>query len=177
MKSKVISISAIASAFVAICLTIGAYIEFADLFVIVISSAFVILPFYYKSYKGCVLAYLCGGVLAFLLSGFNVFSVVFPSYFAFFGLYPIIRQICVDKRINKILYFAIGLVWFVATVYGMFFYYTLVMGELFSDLPEFILKNVLWILPIVAVFVFFIYERFVFVVRVFTDRYLGRIIK
>ena len=177
MKSKIISISAIASAFIAICLTIGAYFELADLFAIVMASAFVILPFYFKSYKGCILSYLVGGVIAFLFSGFNIFSIVFPSYFLFFGIYPIIRQIMIDKKVHKAIYYVVGLIWFTATVYGIDFYYMYVMGELFSDLPVFILENMLWILAIISVAVYFVYDKFISVVRLVIDRNLGKIIK
>ena len=51
MKSKVISLSAISAALIAVSLTIGAYFEFADLFAVVIASAFVILPIYLKKWQ------------------------------------------------------------------------------------------------------------------------------
>ena len=46
MKSKVVTLSAISAALTAIVLTLGAYIELVDLYSIVISSVFVILPLY-----------------------------------------------------------------------------------------------------------------------------------
>ena len=46
MKSKVVTVSAISAALTAIALTLGAYIELVDLYAIVISSAFIILPTY-----------------------------------------------------------------------------------------------------------------------------------
>ena len=55
MKSKIISISAISAGFLALILTVGAYIEMVDLFCIVISSVFVILPLYYKSFIGSLI--------------------------------------------------------------------------------------------------------------------------
>ena len=55
MKSKIISLSAISASFIAIALIIGAYIEITDLFMVVISSVFVLLPLYLKSYKGSFL--------------------------------------------------------------------------------------------------------------------------
>lgn len=177
MKSKIISISAISSALVAVILTIGAYIEFIDLFTIVMSSAFVILPFYYKSYKGCILAYLVGGVLAFMFSGFNIFSIVVPSYFIFFGIYPIIKQLFVAKKIKKYISIPIGLVWFTLTVYGIDLYYIFVMNMSFNDLPAFIIENMWWILAIISIIIFFIYDKFISVVRFTIDRYLGKIIK
>lgn len=177
MKSRVISVSAVSAGFVAICLTIGAYFEVADLVSLVAASVFVILPLYLQSYKGSLLSYLAGGVLAFLFSGFNILSLVFPAYFAFFGVYPIVKSKFTDKNYDKYLTFIIGLVWFVAVAYGMFFYYTAIMGQLFSGLPAWILNNILYFLAPIAIIVFAIYDRYVVVMRRVINHYLGRIIK
>ena len=177
MRSKIISISAIGAAFVAISLTVGAYFEFADLFAVVISSVFVLLPLYFGSYKGCLLCYLAGGVIAFLCSGFNIMSLVFPSYFAFFGVYPIVKSKMIEKRLNRYFSFIIGLIWFLALAYGMFFYYTLFMGNTLSGLPKWIMDYSLILLVPLAVIIFIVYDRFVVVMRAFTDRYLSKIVK
>ena len=97
MKSKIISLSAISAGFVAISLIIGAYIEITDLFMVVVASVFVLLPLYLKSYKGSFLAFLAGGVIAVLCSGFNL-ALIFPAYFAFFGIYPIVKNYLEEKR-------------------------------------------------------------------------------
>ena len=177
MKSRTISISALSAGFVTICLTIGAYFEVADLMSLVVSSVFVILPLYYNSYKGSLLSYLAGGVLAFLCTGFNIMSLVFPSYFVFFGVYPIVKSKFTDVNFNKYLGFIIGLVWFVAVSYGMFYYYTAIMGGIFNDLPEWIFNNITYLLAPVAVIVFAIFDRYLFVMRRAINYYLGRVIK
>ena len=177
MKSKIISISAISAALCAIALTVGAYIELADLFSLVVSSVFVIMPLYLKSYKGCLLTYLAGGVIAFLLSGFNIISLVFPSYFAFFGIYPILRSFMIEKNFNKIGRYVISVIWFLATVYGMYFYYTLIMHGVIENLPLWITQNVLYFIAPIAVITFIIYDRFISVMRVFIDNYLRKIVK
>ena len=86
MKSKLITISAISSALITIVLTIGAYIEVADLLALVVATIFVALPLYFNSYIASILSFLAGGILALIFSGFNFLSVVFPAYFGFFGL-------------------------------------------------------------------------------------------
>lgn len=177
MKSKVLSLSAISAAFIALTLTVGAYLEIADLFAIVISSVFVLLPLYLSSYLGSTLAYLAGGVIAFLFSGFNIMSIVFPSYFAFFGLYPIVRAKMTDKKTNKYLSLIIGLIWCVAAAYGIYFYYTAVIGGLFDGLPQWIMDYAIVFVGVVAVIFYFIYDRFITVIRTFIDRYLGKIVK
>ena len=76
MKSKIISISAISAGFIAILLTIGSYFEITDLITTVVASCLVLLPLYYNSYKGMILTYLVGGVIAFMFSGFNPMAFV-----------------------------------------------------------------------------------------------------
>lgn len=177
MKSKVISLSAISAGFVALFLIIGAYIELADLFTVVVASVFITLPLYFNSYKGCVLCSLAGGVIAFLCSGFNVLSLVFPSYFAFFGIYPIVKCKMLEKRVNKHISMLIGLIWFIIVAFGCYFYYTLIMQGVLEGLPSWILDNVLYVVAIVAIIFYFIYDRFVLVMMFLSAKYLRRIIK
>ena len=177
MKSKVISLSAISAALIAVSLTIGAYFEFADLFAVVIASAFVILPIYLKSYIGAVMAYLAGGVIAFLCSGFNILSLVFPTYFVFSGIYPIVKIKLQEKSFNKYLSFVIGLIWCLITVYGAYFYYTLIIGDLFSDLPIWVNDYILFIIGGCGIVFFFVFDRFISVIKRVVDIYLQRIIK
>lgn len=180
MKSKIISISAIGAGLAAIALTIGAYVELADMFALVISSAFVILPLYYDSYKGSVLSFLAGGLLAFLFSGFNFLSLVFPSYFVFFGIYPIISDYMLKRKVKKPLYYVIGLIWCVLYAVGAYFYYFKVMQMPIGSYPvwaEFIAQNLLWFVIGFAVIFYFIYDRYIIVLKRFIDKYLSRVIK
>lgn len=177
MKSKVITLSAISAAFVAICLTVGVYIEIADIFCIIISSIFVLLPLYYNSYKGCVMSALVGGVLGFILSWFNVLNIVFPTFLTFFGVFPILKCFFQDRNVSKILTFIVGLIWCVAVFYGGYFYYTLIMKLPLLDLPIWIADNVLLFVGLIGAVFFVIYNRFIDVVRIFIFRTLSRIIK
>ena len=177
MKSKTVAISAISAGFVAIILTLGAYIEFADVFMLAISSVFVLLPLYLNSYKGSVLAFIVGGVIAFLVSGFNILSIVFPAYFGFFGIFPIVQSFMEDKKVKKAIAHVIGLVWCVIAVYAIYLYYTFVMGAVLDGLPAWIINNIWIIVGVVAVVFYFVFERFVRVTRRFTAFYLQRIIK
>ncbi len=180
MKSKLITVSAISSALVAISLTVGAYFEVADLFSLVLASAFVTLPLYFNSKKATFLAYLVGGIIALIFSGFNfTYSLVFPSYFAFFGLFPIMFNIIGENTINKPLMVVLGLVWTIAVFYGMYFYYTLVMGLDFSSLPtwmpNWVADAIIYLIGFIAIIFYFIYHRYVLVVKYFFKRYLDRI--
>lgn len=177
MKSKVVALSAVSAAFIAIALTVGAYFEFSDLFALIVSSVFVILPLYLKSYKGSLLAYVVGGAIAFLCSGFNIISLVFPAYFAFFGLYPIIRIRLSEKKFNKYAGFVFGLIWCALTAFGSYFYYTEFIGDILLGLPEWVADYALYLVGIASIIFYFIYDRFVIVVKVTADRYLAKIIK
>ena len=42
MNSKIITVSAISAGFIAICLALGIYVGFTDVFALILSSAFVI---------------------------------------------------------------------------------------------------------------------------------------
>ncbi len=177
MKSKLIAVSAISAGLCAILLTIGAYFEIADLFCLVIASIFVLMPLYFNSFMGSVLSFLAGGVIALIFSGFNFLSLVFPSYFLFFGLYPIIVWFLRRKNVAEKIIFIIGLVWCVAFFYGGYFYYTLVMNVAITDLPKFISDNILYFLPMVALIFYFIYHKFILVIKFYLDKYLSRIVK
>ena len=176
MKSKLISLSAISSALVAIFLTIGAYVEMADLCMLVIASVFVLLPLYYNSYKASFLTFLVGGIIAIILSGFN-FALIFPAYFLFFGIYPVVKQLAMQKRVNRNLSIAIGLVWILMAFYICYFYYTLVLKFSISDLPYGLDDYVLYIVGLLAVVFYFVYDRFIFVAKFTIDKYLRKILK
>lgn len=177
MKSKIISISAVSAGFVAIFLLLGSYIEIADLFTTVVSSVFVTSPLYYKSYKGCFLAYVAGGLIAFICSGFNLISLVFPAYFAFFGVYPIIKCLMKEKSVNKYVGFILGLIWFVAISLGLYYYYVFFMGAVLEGLPQWVTNYLEFIIIFIAIIFYFIYDRFIIVMRRFTEYYLNKIIK
>lgn len=177
MKSKLISISAISAGLTAIALIVGAYFEVADLCALVLSSVFVVMPLYHKSYKASFLAALAGGLIAFMCSGFNIYSVVFPAYAIFFGVYPIVWNKMQETKLNKIVKFLIGAVWFVLTVYGIYFYYTQVMNVVFEGIPEWLNQYVLYLLAPIGLIVYVIYDRFIMVSRLIIDKYLSRIIK
>ena len=181
MKSRVITVSAISAGLVAICLAIGIYVEIVDLFSLVLSSVFVILPLYLKSYKGALFTYLAGGVLGLLIGWFNfVYSFVFPAYFAFFGLFPIIACLLREKKINKFFYHTIGLIWGLAAAYGLYFYYTLVMRLDFANLPHYLIwikDYLIVVVGVVGVVFYFVYERFITLAKTLIDKYMGKIIK
>ena len=80
MKSKVVSISAISSALVAIFLSLGSYVQLLDVFCLFIASALSLLPLYKGYYKASFLTFLGGGVVSVLLSlPTFAFSFIIPA--------------------------------------------------------------------------------------------------
>ncbi len=177
MKSKLISLSAVSAGLVAIALLLGAFIEFADLCSLVIASVFVIVPLYFNSYKGSVLCALSGGLVAFLCSGLNVLSLVFPAYFTFFAFYPIVWCKLKQKQVNKYFCFVLGLVWCIIAMYGCYFYYTHVMHGIMDGIPAWLIDYVIYVVGVVAIIFYLVYYRFIFLSKITIDRYLSRIIK
>ena len=189
MKSRVIALSAISAAFVALFLTLGAYIEFIDIITVIVASVFIVLPMYEHSYLGSVLAYLAGGAIAFLFSGANIFTLVFPSYFLYFGIVPILNRAVKEKNFNKIVWFVIKFVWFAVMCVLLVFYYLKVMEipldftfDVFGkeyDLSS--LENIeaiFWsVFALTAVIFFLVYDKFLKVSQVYVDKVLSRIIK
>ncbi len=177
MSSKNVALSAVSAGLVALFLLVGAYFEMADVFTVVIASVFVLLPLYYNSFKGSFLAYLVGGLVGFMCSGFNIMSLVFPAYFAFFGIYPIVKFLFLKKNVNKVFSFVVGLVWLIAVSIGLYFYYTMFMGIAANDLPQWVAEYIILFVVALAVVFFVVFDRFLIVVRRVLDYYLRRIIK
>ena len=178
MKSKIISISAISSAIVAICLILGSYIQFVDLISLVLSSFFVILPLYYNSYKGAFLSCIVAGVISLVATIPTMsFSIVLPAYFSFFGFYPIVKQLFIKYNMNKILAFVIGLVWCLIAFYAIYYLYIFVFLLPLDDLPQIILDYILIFVGLAGLIFFVVFDRFLFTSKFFIDRYLGKIIK
>ena len=177
MKSKVIALSSISAGFIAILLTIGAYFEIADIITTVFASCFVILPLYYGSYKGSIITYLVGGFIAFMFSGFNLYTLVFPSYFLFGGIYPIISTFFREKKNKPLLLYIIGAIYSAIFFVGMYYYYVFFMQIPISDLPEFIKNNIILVMIVFGVIFYFIFDRFIVVFRKITNMYLHKIVK
>ena len=177
MKSKVLAISAISAGLTAICLTVGVYFEFAEFISLILSSISILLPLYYRSYKGAILCYLVGGLIGLIFCGFNLLSLVYPAYFLFFGIYPIIKNLFVEKKVNKYISILIGFIWCMLCIYGIFFYCIFVLNMSLNEFPLWIVENVYFLLIPLGIFFFFVYDRFIKVSKIVLDRYLYKIVK
>ena len=177
MKSKFITISALSSGLIAIVLTLGAYFSFASLVALALSSIFITLPLYYNSYKGALLCYGVGGVIAFLFTGFNYLSIVFPTYFLFFGIFPIFYLFMKSKSVNKILVSILGVVWCLILFYGGYYYYTLALNGTIIFKYDFINQLINLFLGLAGFVFYFFYTAYLTTFKKVIDGYLDRVIK
>lgn len=176
MKSKVIALSAISASFITLFLSVGAYIEVVDLIAVVVASAFIILPLCKKWYLGSFLAYLAGGILAFLISGLNYLSLVFPAYFLFFGIFPIIKKLMEEKSVKVWVFYLVSIIWSVLISIGLYFYYTLLMGMQVNFPIEWLNNYILPIVILIGVVVFFLYSHFLSVALKLSEKYIDKFI-
>lgn len=177
MKSKDIALSAISSAFVALFLTIGAYFEVADVFMLAVSTVALMLPLYRKSYVGSFLAYLVGGALAFLLSGMGIQKFIYMAYFAFAGAYPVVNALFKRFNVNKYVAHAIKCVWCIGAFYFVYWICVYVFGLNPGNIWEWVDRNIWYILGVVAVVFYLMFDFCVNRMQGFIDRYLSRIVK
>ena len=149
--SKVIALSAVSCALAIILLVTGAYIEVLDLSCLFMASMALMLPLA-KGYKlGGFLAYLATAILSFFLTGMRI-QVVLP-FAIFFGLHPLANYFQKQFKISVILATVIKTVWFILTLYAMYF-----LTEMFVAPNELVQKYIHYILIIGGAALFFVYD-------------------
>ena len=82
-----------------------------------------------------------------------------------------------DKGVKNVFVFLIGAVWCVAMFYGAYFYYTGVMGLYITDMPKWFMDGIYIFIAVFGLIAYFLYDRFVYVFRIFINNYLKRILK
>ncbi len=151
-RSGLIALSAVATAFSVILLTLGAYVAVLDYSCIFMASLCVMLPLSKQSKKAALLTYIATSLLSAVFIG-GRWAVLLP-YVLFFGLHPIANYLLAEKKVNKILAVAIKDVWFVGTL--------LLVNALFVDFfafeTEWAQKYIVWILAIGGGLGFIVYD-------------------
>jgi len=178
MKTRVITLSAISASLCTIVLTLGTYFaDFFDLFAVVFGPILLCMPLYLDSPKGAFLAFLASGILALLISGFNITNLVYVSYFSFFGFYPIIKYVSVMKRWKKVPYYLVCTIWFMLALIGIYYYYTAFLGldfGLIIKVKEYLIPI---LLAVASVPVYFLLDKFYFVAQISIFNLLKRVTK
>lgn len=152
--SKVISLSAVSAAFAVLFLILGTFVEVLDLSCLFMASLALMLPLAKEYRLGGFLAYLAAAILGMILTGFR-FQVIAP-FAMFFGLHPLVNDLIRKYHINVVIATIVKAVWFVGTLYVMYFLTTMFVG-----IPDFIENNIHWFLIIGGVITFLIYDFFI----------------
>lgn len=178
MKTKNLTLSALSASLATVVLILGTiFAEILDLFAVIVAPIILSMPLYNDSIKGSILATLSAGILALLLSGFNIANFLYVSYFLFFGAFPIVKYYSVTRRKKKLIFNVICCIWFVVAVLLIYYYYTALMGlgldMIFPISPDIIPL----VLTIVAIPLYFIVDIYVYVAQTMLFKLLGRIIK
>ena len=86
-------------------------------------------------------------------------------------------MLALEKGINKWVVYFIGLIWCVAAVYGIYFFYVNFMLIDLSYLPPIVNKYIHLFVGLAGVFFYVVFERYVVSVKRIIDMYLGKFIK
>ena len=149
--SRIIAISALSSAMALILLVFGSFVEVFDLSCLFMASLALMLPLA-KDYKlGGFLSYLATVILGFLLTGFRI-QVMLP-FAIFFGLHPIVNYFQFKLKINKYFAVIIKAVWFVVTLYVMYFF-----TNMFISVHPLVQRYIYYFLAIGGAVFFVIYD-------------------
>ena len=151
MNGKIIAISAISSALSIILLTLGHYVSILDLSCLMFASIVIMLPLYKKSIKGAIFSFFSTLILTCFLTGFKL-NIIIP-YALFFGLHPIFNEIQINKNFNKWICFIIKLIWFILSLFVMYF-----TTNMFVDINEKAEKYFYIAIPIVGILFFILYD-------------------
>lgn len=168
--SKIISLSAVTTAFSVIFLAFGAYVDVMDLSCLFMASVMMMLPIAKKSVKCAFLTYGATAILSLLVTmGSGKFSM--PILYAlFFGLHPILNFLEKEKKLNKVLMFIVKDVLFVGSLALMYFVFTL-----FVDLPDFIVDYAIYVILIGGAIVFIAYDFIMKRFQYLTDNLIFRL--
>ena len=152
-NAKMVALSAISTAFATVFLVIGNWFTSFSLAAAMYASVAIMLPLSKKSYKGAILCYLASVILTGIFSGFFTRWDALLPFAAFCGLHPVVNSFLKEKKVNKVLAFAVKDVWFVGALVLTHVFTKLYIGD-----NEFINK---YIFPIIiggGALVFWLYD-------------------
>jgi hypothetical protein len=110
-----IALSALACAFVVIFLTIGSYSEVMLFSGYLFSAIALMLPLSKKSFKGYILAYVGGSILALIFNAARFWDIL--PFLLFFGLHPLVNELQLRTKINTWVACFMKALWFDGAMY------------------------------------------------------------
>ncbi len=167
-NSKVIALSALSASLSLIFLVFGSYFSVFDLSCLFMSSLFIMFPLSKGSIKGAIISYLAVFVLSLVFCAGKFYMPIL--YGVFFGLHPVVNYYQVKTNKNKVLFNGLKLVWFLLTLFLMFYLFTLFT----VDLGVF-QKFIPIIIIVAGTFAFFVYDyamlRFQLMTKILIDKF------
>lgn len=167
-NSKTIALSALSASLGLILLVFGSYFSVFDLSCLFMSSILIMLPLSKGSSKGAILSYLAVFVLSLLFCAGKFYMPIL--YGVFFGLHPIVNyyQLKINKKIA--IFKIVKLVWFVITLFLMYFLFTLFTVNL-----GVLQKHVFILLIVIGSLAYFVYDyamlRFQIMTKILIDKF------
>ena len=126
--SKIIALSAVATALAVVSLIVGAYVPVFEYSALFMASLCTMIPLAKNSVRGAVLSFIATCILsAFTAVVSTPASIIF--YAVFFGLHPTVNYVMREKRFNKFLGVLIKAAWFVGAILLIYFTF----GEFFTE--------------------------------------------
>ena len=151
-NSKLIALSAIATAFSIIFMTLGAIVPALDYSGIFMASICVMLPLSKKSVKAALLTYGATLILAALLVGATT------SRWEIVIIYPTVSYIMKEKNFNKIIGILLKTIWFVGVLIFIYFFFTEFLFEESFLNKEWVKKYIYLILIVGGGVIFVVYD-------------------
>lgn len=152
LDSHQIALSALACAIATIFLTLGIYSEFLLFTGYLLGCVALMLPLAKKSYLGYVLAYLASCILAFIFNAGRFWDLL--PFIAFFGLHPLVNELQLRFKINRVVACVVKAVWFDVTMY-LIWRFIFGMTTAVDFLNS---QNILWIILVFGSLFFVLYD-------------------
>ena len=169
LDSHQIALSALACAIATIFLTLGVYSAFLLFTGYLLGCVALMLPLAKQSYVGYILAYLASCILAFVFNAGRFWDLL--PFVMFFGLHPLVNELQLRLKINRIVACVVKAAWFDATMYLIWrfiFGMTTAVDFLNSE-------NILWILLVFGSLFFVLYDYLMYKWRAIVNVTVRRI--
>ena len=124
--TKLVALSAIATAFTVILLSVGAFVPILDYSCIFLAGICIMLPLTQKSVRAALMTYLASALLSLFFIGGRWEITI--TYAMFFGLHPIFNYFQREKRINRYIALLIKEIWFIGTLVFLYIFFESFIG-------------------------------------------------
>ena len=173
-QSKIVALSAVATAMSVVLMLLGAYVPALEYTALFMASMCVMLPLSKNSVKGALLTFFATALIgSIFLIGAQPALLVF--YALFFGLHPTVNYIVREKKLNKILFGALKAVWFVGALLIIYVAFSSFLTEGTVLEREDVKRYVYLILTVGGAILFVFYDLLMMRFQSFVDSTVARL--